>query len=276
MNRNIWKKVSVFTIFGLLIGTVILPNISSSGSFFTNHDYVDIDEGKKLTKEENDIDKVTICLKKYDSKEGIIEVPIGAITIEKALMLKSEFREIWQKNIPVTDKISKSVFLLDEVANIQLPLKNIIKPSDTQNEDTVSITNRILNDRSENDVFNFISLWGAFCLGQPNVYSIGGNRTINKLIIQENPQSNGWNMSFFGEYGISVIMLPFLALGFFGTAGMFGVNTLQNPMFAFPTTFFAFIVGTLFLGLSFKIGDPYLSVFELYIGIAGFPVAFPV
>jgi hypothetical protein len=297
--ENKWKKIVVILLMGLLIGTTLLPNLSGKESFLIKPNSTVDNQQKPLAKirkmidsfyrgdtddtidqiyQNNIDDKVTVCLKKYDAEKGLIDRPIGSISFEKACMLKDTLADIWKSSDSLSEKIKASIDQLDEVQGLQFSLKNIFKSSYHQNDDTGISNTRILTTNTNDEVFNFLSGWGAFCVGQPNVYLFIGDRNITKYVIKETTDSEngGYNMSFFLEYGASGLMLPFIGWGYFGTAGLFGIDTLQNPMFASPNSFFALIIGTLFVSLSFKIGDPYLSMFELYLGVAGFPIAFPI
>lgn len=266
MNTKFWKKITVIIVLGLLLGTSLLPTISGNERIYNKM----TDNGKNLKPEKNQSD-VTICIKKYDCQKGIVEIPIGSVSLEKANMLKNEFKKIWDKHQSLPEKIRKTLLLLDEETNLKLPNENFI---DILSDYCKYASDSIYRIDSDN-VFNFISLWGSLCFGQPNVYLVGGNRSIKPIFRSEDPEGDQWNLSLFLEYGISGIMLPFIGLGYIGTLGLLGYNQLPKSM-DFPRTFFAFLFGVLFVSISFKIGNPYLSVFELYFGFVGIPVAFPV
>lgn len=262
MKQDFWKRGIVFAIILLLFGAGVAPSIIGDNAHVENRNDASSD------------DTVIICLKRYDDKEGLIDDPIGSVSMEDAYILKNELENIWQKHIPISEKTRKSVILLDKIENLQLPLGNILKTSYYQNEPSQSNTSQLYSDNSDDVAFNFITLWGAFCVGQPNIYIITGNRTLKKYVITETPASETWNISFFIEYGIGAILFPFLAWGYFGTAGLFGINTLQIPP-STPNFFLSILIGALFLGFSFKVGDPYISIFEVYVGGAGFALGVP-
>ncbi|MEF8848204.1 MAG: hypothetical protein V5A68_03635 [Candidatus Thermoplasmatota archaeon] len=263
--RKLFSKTKLISIF-------IITLMITTG--FTSGLANEMKQKVKTNQENADEKKVTICLKKYDDMGKLVDKPIGFVTIERAYELKNSLKDIWQSNIPITKKTRNSIALLKDIENLDLPLKNFIKSSAHQNENGNSNTTQISTNDAGGEVFNFVSAWGAFCVGQPNVILVFSEHDISTIFKKEYPEGEGYNMSLFEEHGVSGLMLPFFGWGYFGTAGLFGLNTLQWPMFeSSPKAFFACIMASLFLGITFKIGEPYISMFEVYFGLAVFPFA---
>ena len=269
MNNKFWKKGTVFVVLALLLGTSLLPTIMGNDLTLNTYNSM-IDSEGNLETEKNQ-SNVTICIKKYDPQKGIVEIPIGSVSLEKANMLKDEFKKIWDEHQPLTEKMRTTLLLLDKETNLKIPIEKFIEfLSDYQRCASDS-----MQQTDSEDMFNFISFWGALCFGQPNVYLVGGNLSRKKILSYEDPEGEQWNLSLFGEYGIAGIMLPFIGWGYIGTLGLLGYQHCPSTM-DFPNTFFAILFGVLFVSISFKIGNPYLSVFELYFGVSGIPIAFPI
>ncbi|MDG6219673.1 MAG: hypothetical protein QCI00_09585 [Candidatus Thermoplasmatota archaeon] len=262
MKQDFWKKGMVFGIIFLFLAVVIAPGIIGDGGNIVKRD----DGGSDGT--------VTICLKRYDPDiKKVIDDPVGTISLEKAQILTEQLSDIWMKELSIQEKIKVSLNLFNDSEMTQFtPIKNVIE---SYNAMTISqypegdITNT-------NYIFNLLSLWGMFCFGQSTL--IGFFAPIYdsfEYIIQEYPAGDGYNMSLFAEYGILGLVVPIMGTGFFGTAGAFGVRTIQNPLFTKPTAFIGLLGFTFLLGISFKFGSPGLSLAELYLGFAVFPLIFP-
>jgi hypothetical protein len=290
MEQSLLKKVCVFIIFMLLLGISIVPTLSGMESSSLNQ-YCTNAEIKNNAKtiqnptfhtswkydsviEDSSTEQVTICLKRYDSqKKKLIDEPVGTISMKKALNLKGQLSDMWKMDSTIDEKIKGSLDLLDnsEIRNIP-QVKNII---DAFKEKDIAHHNK--GDIFSKDyVFNVLSFWGMFCFGQPTILGFFAPIFDDiELWGKVFPEGDGYNMSLLFEYGVVGLVFPFMGLGFFGTAGAFGIKTLQDIPFSSPTAFFGFLAFTLFFGISFKFGNPLVSLAELNFGFAGFPIVFP-
>ena len=125
MNNKFWKKGTVFVVLALLLGTSLLPTIMGNGLTLNTNNSMINSEGNLET--EKNQSNVTICIKKYDPQKGIFEIPIGSVSLEKANMLKDEFKKIWDEHQPLTEKMRTTLLLLDKETNLKISIEKFIE-----------------------------------------------------------------------------------------------------------------------------------------------------
>ena len=167
--NSILKKIFVFSILGLLVSTCLLPNLNGRKAVTKIESKCDMVSWKE---EFNDIEhmmntdekKVTISLKKYNDMGDFVDEPIGSVSIERAYDIKDSLNDIWQSNIPISEKTRNSLNLLSGIEGLDLPLKNFIKSSNHQNEDENSKTAQISSNKEDAEVLILFLLGEHFVL----------------------------------------------------------------------------------------------------------------